>query len=133
MVEFWSGNYLTYKVKSDQSGGSPRCRICSSGCDETTSHIISTCIGLESVRDKILPEFRGLAASTKNQIHFDELGNSEIQFCQFILDPSSLNRQTQVSLMDPILKDFVKLSRDFCFLIDKTRVKLLKELKENSE
>ena len=90
-------------------------------------------MGLASVRDKILPEFRGLAASTTNQINFDELANSEIQLCQFILDPSSLNLQTRVSLMDPILKDFVKLSRDFCFLIDKTRVKLLKELKENSE
>ena len=34
--------------------------------------------------------------------------------------------------MDPILKDFLKLSTDFCFLIDKTRVKLLKEINENS-
>ena len=105
-MKFLSGNYLTYKMKADQSGGSPRCRMCSSGCDETTSHIISTCMGLASVRDKILPEFRGLAASTKNQINFDELANSEIQLCQFILDPSSLNLQTQVSIMDPILNVF---------------------------
>ena len=107
-MKFLSGNYLTYKMKADQSGGSPRCRICSSGCDETTSHIISTCMGLSNVRDKILTEFRSLAESAKNQINFTELAKSEIQLCQFILDPSSLNLQTRVSLLYPMLKDFIK-------------------------
>ena len=90
-------------------------------------------MGLSNVRDKILTEFRSLAESAKNQINFTELAKSEIQLCQFILDPSSLNLPIRVSLMDPILKDFMKLSRDFCFLIDKTRVKLFTEMKEASE
>ena len=40
-IKFLSGNYLTYQIKSEQSGGSPLCRICQS--DETVSHVISTC------------------------------------------------------------------------------------------
>ena len=37
-IIFISGIYLTYKIKS---GGSPRCRIYQSGCDEMICHVIS--------------------------------------------------------------------------------------------
>ena len=43
-----SRNYLTYKVTSDQSGRSTRCRC---------SHVILTCQGLADEREKILAEF----------------------------------------------------------------------------
>ena len=30
-LKMLTGNYLTYKIKSEQSGGSPKCRLCQSG------------------------------------------------------------------------------------------------------
>ena len=127
-LKFLVGNYLTYKIKADQSGGSPRCRICASGSDETISHVISTCPGLELDRKRLLVEYKELCASTKNRINFEEIEQSEEQLCQFILDPTSLNLPLRVSLQDPLVPDFFKLARDFCFVIDKTRMGLLKQL-----
>ena len=45
-LKMLAGNYLTYKMKSEQSGGSPHCRICTSGQEESLSHVISSCEGL---------------------------------------------------------------------------------------
>ena len=42
-VKLLAGNYLAYKIKADQSGWSPRSRICTSGSEEFDSHVISTC------------------------------------------------------------------------------------------
>ena len=130
-IKFLSGNYLTYKVKSDQSGGSARCRICETGADETTSHVISTCQGLAVEREKILEDFSKLCNITKNDIIFEDFLQNENQLCQFILDPASPNLSNRVSVQDPLLPQFYKLSRDFCHVIDNTRLRLLKELKEN--
>ena len=130
-MKFLAGNYLTYKIKSDQSGGSPRCRICQSGCDETICHVISSCEALSIERKRLLIEFDQLCKKTKNQISFDDILKSEEKLCQFIIDPTSLNLQSRVSLSDPLVPVFYKLARDFCYIIDKTRIGLLKELEKN--
>ena len=70
-IKLLAGNYLTYKTKAHQSGGSPRCRICMTGKDETVSHVISTCLALKHQRDKILEEFKTLCKLTKNNINFE--------------------------------------------------------------
>ena len=121
-IKFLAGNYLTYQMKADQSGCSARCRICTSGKNETVSHVISTCTGMEVERNCLLEEIKTLSGSTKNNINFENIVENEQLLCQFILDPSSLNLPNRVSLSDPLLKDFFKLSREFCFIIDKTRV-----------
>ena len=130
-VKLLAGNYLTYKIKADQSGGSARCRICTSGSDESVSHVISTCQSLSDQRQKVLEDFHTLCKATKNKINFEEIVKSDDILCQFILDPTSLNLPVRVSLRDPLLTDFFKLSRDYCFLIDKTRIGLLKEMEKN--
>ena len=56
-LKFLAGNYLTYQMKADQSGGSARCRICTSGENETVSHVISTCTGMEVEINQLLEEF----------------------------------------------------------------------------
>ena len=64
----------------------------------------------------------------KNNSKFEDLFQNEELLCQFIRDPTSLKLPVRVSLYDPVVNDFYKLSRDLCFLIDKKRKKLLKEL-----
>ena len=69
-LKFLSGNYLTYQTKSDQSGGSPHCRICK--CDsETVSHVISTCMGMAEVRQTMFQELRKLCFRTKTSVDLD--------------------------------------------------------------
>ena len=57
-LKFLAGNYLTYSTRATQSGGSPACRLCSSGSEETVSHVISTCQALAEVRNKVFSDFR---------------------------------------------------------------------------
>ena len=131
-LKFLSGNYLTYGTRAIQSGGSPHCRICPSGREETVSHVISTCMALAGERNRLLSEYRRLCNLTKNCINFDKILENEKQLCQFILDPTSLNLPERVSLNDPTVTEFYKLSRDYCTLLDKTRVRRSKITKNEN-
>ena len=132
-VKFLAGNYLTYQIRSEQSGGSPRCRICPTECPETVSHVISTCSGMAVERERLLTEFSDLCTKTKNEIIFQEISKDEETLCQFILDTLSLNLQTRVDIHDPLVPEFYRLSRVYCYIIDKTRLRLLKDLENNSQ
>ena len=132
-LKFLAGNYLTYSTRATQSGGSSACRLCSSGSDETVSHVISTCFSLAQVRNKVFNDFKILCKQTTNDLDFDVFLKSEELTCQFILDPTSLNLPTRLSQNEPLLNNFFKLSRDFCYLIDKTRIRLLKEAETSSK
>ena len=68
---------------------------------------------------------------TKNKIEFKNIISNEKVLTQFILDPASLNLSTRVSLSDPLISKFYKFAREFCFLIDKTRIDLLNKLKDD--
>ena len=57
-------------------------------------------------RERILKEFRYLAAKTKNNLRFEEIMSNPEQLCQFILDPTSLNLPIRVSLYDPLMSEF---------------------------
>ena len=50
-LKMLGGDYLTYEIKSQQSGGSPLCRLCRSDID-SISHIVSSCRELD--RKKLL-------------------------------------------------------------------------------
>ena len=131
--KFLSGNYLTYGTRAIQSGGSPRYRICPSGLEESVSHVISSCEAMMEERTKLLVEFRQLCSLTKNCINFYNFLEDEKMLCQFILDPTSLNLPVRVSLDDPLVPQIFRLSRDYCFLMDKTRLRLLRETKDKEE
>ena len=77
-------------------------------------------------RGKLLLEYKSLCLKTK--INFNKILEDEELLCQFILDPSSLNLPERVCMNDPLLADFFKLSRDYCYLIDKIRNKFLSEM-----
>ena len=55
---------------------------------------------------------------------------NEDKLCQFILDLTSLNLPMRVSMQDPQVMEFFRLSKDFCHTIDKTRIALLKNLEQ---
>ena len=89
-LKFLTGNYLTYKVKAEESGGSPHCRICMTE-SESVSHVISSCIGLADQRKKLLLELEQLCSQTQNRIDFCKILESEEVLCQLILDPVSVS------------------------------------------
>ena len=76
----------------------------------------------------LLKQYSDLCNKTKNNFNFEIFFQTDELLCQFILDPTSLKLPARVSLYEPVVDDFYKLSRDLCFLIDKKRKKLLKEL-----
>ena len=119
--------FLSYEVKAEQGGGSPLCKICQTGSVERISHIIASCPAMAKERDKVLLELRNLCTLTKNNLSLDYFIHNEDVLSQFILDPTSLNLSIRVSLQDPIVSAFYRLSRDICFILGKTRLKLLDE------
>ena len=125
-LKFLAGNYLTYQIKASQSGGSAACRLCGTGQPETVSHIIATCSSLESERKIFLSDFSKLCTLAKNDINLNNFNEEDL--CQFILDPTSLNLSSRVNVQDPVLSEFFRLSRDTCYILDKTRTRLLNDL-----
>ena len=95
--------------------------------------MIITCQAMSEERNRLLSEYRTLCSLTKNCIDFEKIEQNEDNLCQFILDPTSLNLPMRVSLSDPVMKYFYRLSRYFCFIIDKTRTRLLKEKLEERQ
>ena len=85
-------------------------------------HIISSCMGMAKQRKKLLSELEQLCTTTRNNIGFSMIISSEEVLCQFILDPSSLNLKQRVSLSDPVINNFFKFSRQYCYIIDLTRI-----------
>ncbi len=128
-IKMLTGNYLTYKLKSEQNTNiSPHCRICLNGDDET-QHILTSCLKTESIRMKISSEMRDTCQFSLNHVDFKHIENDKIRLCQFILDPSSLNLPTRININDPILPRLFKLSRDYCFAVDKKRISYMNAIK----
>ena len=82
---------------------------------------------MESEREKLLSDLKILCSKSENKINYGKIIENEKLLCQFILDPTSLNLPTRVQMNDPFLGDFFRLSRDYCYLMDKSRIRLLRE------
>lgn len=130
-LKMLAGDYLTYAVKSNQSGGSAHCRCCPSlppspsPQPEDLAHILHSCIAYSDIRKRILNEYRALCNQTKSFIPFDIIYSKSETFCQFVLDPASFNLTHRVHINDPILGEFYKVSRDYCYAVNATRMRIL--------
>jgi hypothetical protein len=132
-LKMLSGDYLTYEIKSNQSGGSSHCRCCPSPSPtESIKHILTICESYSDLRNRIITEYKETCEQSKSTISFSDICSDNDSLCQFILDPASLNLRVRVSLSDPILGALFKISRDYCHAINATRKKILTR-KENEQ
>ena len=111
--------------KLHKSGGNPHCRSCNSFENENIFHIVSKCIGYEELRRKIKTEYEEVCHKSQTNLNFKEIVVSDISFCQFVLDPTSMNLSTRINIKDPILKEIFQISRDFCYALHVRRMKIL--------
>ena len=127
--------YLTYEKRADQSGGSPRCQCCSTDLLEQSPHenlenILTECVAYSEVRERILPELESLCTKSRSRPDFDSIVKDRKKLCQFILDPTSLNLTSRISLNEPNLESFFRKSRDLCFSIHNRRMNILEKKKK---
>ena len=122
-LKMLAGNYLTFEIKSAQSGGSPLCRLCDNSETESLEHLISSCQYFSEARYRIISLMANLCKEDDLDIRLSELSHKH--FTQFILDPSSLNLTKRVNITHPLLPTLFQLSRDFCYYIDSSRKKAL--------
>ena len=124
-----AGDYLTYEVKSNQSGGSLHCRCCSlsSPATESLEHILTVCDLYSDIRERIVNEYSHLCSQAKSDVSFQQIMSDNKTFCKFILDPASFNLTKRVHMNDPILSQLFKTSRDYCYAINSRRMKFLKD------
>ena len=125
------GDLYTYKIKSEQSGGSPNCRLCPDMDVEDISHIL-LCSAYSDIRERKFEEYSHLCMQSTSGVIFSDILNDNQATCQFILDPSSFNLKSRIHINDPHLGSFFKISREICFAINARRLKLLQE-KVNAE
>ena len=132
-IKMLVGDYYTMEVKSEHSGGSPHCQLCHLNAEsgekienvENLCHILVFCGAYQEQRSKILHEMSVTCQQTVNNVNISEYFNNPELLTQFILDPSSINLPLRVNTNDPVLPVLFKLSRDFCYFINKQRIKLL--------
>ena len=119
-----AGDYFTYDVKANHSGGSPNCRCCPTPSpNENLIHMLTSCGAYADITQKMFPEYKNVCDQSKSRILFQEISSENITLCQFILDPASFNLQNRIHLNDPILQSIFKLSRDYCNAINSAIMK----------
>ena len=129
-IKMLLGDFLTYKTKSEQSGGSPHCRF---GCvsisgepiSEDILHIVSSCFKTSQIHRRILSDIETLCGQASTIINFNTLIQNPEELTQFILDPSSLNLNQRISMSDPILPEIFRLSRQLCAALGQERKRQL--------
>ena len=132
-MKMLAGDYFTYEINANQSGGSPHCRCCPfPSPNENISHILTVCLAYSDIRNRMIPEFEKLCNEAKTNLYFQEICNQNVALCQFILDPASFNLRNRVHMNDPILGQLFRLSRDYCYAINSARMKILRS-KENAK
>ena len=118
------GDFLTYDIKSKRSGGSPLCKCCTdTSSPEDLIHILTQCLAYKDIRDRMFPEYSNICS--ENDLKFEEMTSTDENLCQFILDPSSLNLSKRINICDPELDKILRISRDYCYAINSTRMKIL--------
>ena len=129
-IKMLIGDLYTYETKSEQSGGSPNCRLCEDNLSENICHILTFCSAYSEIRLRILNEYSYLCLQSISGVSFEKILSDNKTLCQFILDPSSINFKNRIHPTDPLLGSFFSISRDICFSINERRVKLLNDMKE---
>ena len=128
-LKMLAGNFLTYEMKSNQSGGSSHCRCCvPPSPSENLEHIISVCNAYSDIRKRMIAEYTILCSMAKSSISWPDIVSDKNTFCQFVLDPASFNLIQRININDPILGSLFEVSRDFCFAINTTRQRILGSL-----
>ena len=113
-LKMLAGDYLTYEVKSNQSGGSPHCRSCDPPSPiENMAHILSSCSAYDDIKQRMLPELESVCAQSKSNLDFSKIKQNNETLCQFLLDPTSFNLQQRIHRNDPLEEIFFKFSRDY--------------------
>ena len=127
-IKMLVGDYLTFEKKSEQSGGSPFCKLCDKSEPESLVHLIANCSGLSETRDKIKSGIDILIKNANLKINVNALSSSELT--QLIIDPTSMNLKIRVNINHKIVPALFQLSRDFCYAIDRCRAKLYKQVQK---
>ena len=151
VLKMLCGDYYTYSVRADQSGGSPHCRICppsaaASDSDpspaEDLQHILTECAATEEPRSRILEGLeKCLSTSTVTipgpgqlgKVYCDIKSLDKSTLTQFILDCCSLNlpNSVRISVSDPKRTEIFKLCRDLCYSVHSERLRKLREKDKN--
>ena len=123
-MKMLAGDYLTYEVRANRSGGSPHCRNCPEKTlkNENLRHILTECNSYRTTRERIFPEFSKACQLTKSKLCFEDILKSDQELTQFILDPASLNLQKRVHMSDPAIDELFRISRDYCYTINTIRM-----------
>ena len=126
-LKILAGDFFTYDVKANHSGGSPHCRCCPTPSpNEDILHILTICVAYADIRKKFFPQYQNLCLKSKSKVLFQDISSDNATLCQFILDPAIFNLSTRIHMNDPILGSFFKLSRDYCNAVNSERMKIIR-------
>ena len=130
-LKFLTGDFLTYQRRAkDRNSADSHCRICPATCEDIP-HVLTECKGTAEVRQRLLPDLLNIVCSINPNSHLLDYPRVDKKtLTQFILDSGSpnLDNDSRISYDHPSSPEVFRISRDWCFSINNTRNKLLKNL-----
>ena len=104
-----AGDFLTYEMRANRSGGSPYCKNCpeTTPKNENLEHILTECNGYRKTRERIFLEFSGACKLIRSKVNFEDYLIDDLILSQFILDPTSLNLEKRVHVNDLALNELL--------------------------
>ena len=131
-LKMLSGDYYTFEAKALHSGGSSHCRACSTNSTEDIIHLVAICEAYIESRERVKKQYRTICKEHINNFDFEGIASNNETFCQFVLDPSSMNLYNRIPINHSYLDELFKLSRDLCYAIHSTRMKIINNRSENT-
>ena len=100
--------------------------------EEDILHILTQCNQYSDLRENKLEEMSKLCEIEGN-LNFTLLSenNDEVDLCQFLLDPTSLNLKQRINPIDRNQNEYFDISRSLCNSINIRRLNILKSKKKN--
>ena len=135
VLKLLAGDYYSYEERANRSGGSPHCRLCSAEGEnnpqvENVEHIVTKCVGTETVRIKLMPDIISATSSAKSEVDISGIFDNSIVMTQYLLDCTSMNLRNQhrIHINDPACPLIYSLSRNLLNGIHQERIRKLKNL-----
>ena len=144
-IKMLAGDYYTFAAKNKQVPGcSSHCRICGDPVEDLV-HVLCDCPALADPRQRILDQLtQALGEQTPDDISSkildpvsrDNLLSDKRLLTQFVLDNDctsyNLPSTYRYSTNDPKTIEIFRLSRDLCYTLHSKRMRLLHNLKKNT-
>ena len=135
-LKMLAGDYPCNYNLSLLKNSDPHCILCTASEEgspiDDIVHVLTACIASKFTKQRLLPDLLNAVSLASAPLDLQGLQTDNERLTQFILDPTSPNLplSTRIAPEHPVLREVLRISRNYCFFINKERVKIQKTLSQ---